>query len=71
MNIRGIGEWSAHLELIRGLGRMEELSEHDQTLFDCFKKFYGPETTEKQFKQIADGYGEFKGYWAYYLRTAC
>lgn len=71
MNIKGIGEWSAHLALIRGLGRMEELSEHDQMLLNCFKRFYGPETTEEQLKQIADSYGEFKGYWAYYLRPAC
>lgn len=71
MNIRGIGEWSANLELIRGLGRMEELSEHDKTLFNCFGRFYGPEATEDQFKRIADGYGDFKGYWAYYLRAAC
>jgi DNA-3-methyladenine glycosylase II len=71
MGIKGIGEWSAHLELIRGLGRMEELSEHDQMLFNCFKQFYGHEATEEQLKRIADGYGEFKGYWAYYLRTVC
>ena len=71
MNIRGIGEWSAHLELIRGLGRMEEISEHDQTLLNCFKKFYGHGATEEQLKEVADGYGEFKGYWAYYLRTVC
>lgn len=71
MNIRGIGEWSAHLELIRGLGRMEELSEHDQTLFNCFKKLYGREATEEQLKRVAFGYGDYKGYWAYYLRTVC
>jgi DNA-3-methyladenine glycosylase II len=71
LNIRGIGEWSAHLELIRGLGRMEELSEQDQTLFNCFKKFYGREATEEQLKRIAAGYGGYKGYWAYYLRTVC
>ncbi|MDQ1250958.1 MAG: DNA-3-methyladenine glycosylase [Euryarchaeota archaeon] len=71
MNIRGIGEWSAHLELIRGLGRMEELPEHDQTLVNCFKKFYGREATEEQLKIVADGYGNYKGYWVYYLRTVC
>lgn len=71
LNIKGIGEWSAHLELIRGLGRMEEISGLDQTLLNCFKKFYGHEATEEKLKQIANGYGEFKGYWAYYLRTVC
>ncbi len=71
LNIKGIGEWSAHLELIRGLGRMEEISEHDQMLFSCFKKLYGSEATEEQLKRVTAGYGEFKGYWAYYLRTVC
>ena len=71
LNIKGIGEWSAHLELIRGLGRMEEISGLDQTLLNCFKKFYGHVATEEQLKIIADGYREFKGYWSYYLRTVC
>lgn len=71
LNIKGIGEWSAHLELIRGLGRMEELSEHDRMLLECARKVYGPEIGIEQLKKISDGYGEFKGYWAYYLRTSC
>jgi len=50
---------------------MEELSEHDQTLINCFKIFYGHEASEEQIKRVAAGYGEFKGYWAYYLRTIC
>ncbi len=70
-DIKGIGEWSAHLELIRGLGRMEEIPEHDMMLSSCFKKVYGSETTENQFKNISSSYGEFKGYWTYYLRTIC
>lgn len=37
MNIKRIGGWSAHLELIRGLGRREEITEHDQTFFSCLK----------------------------------
>lgn len=50
---------------------MEELSEHEKTLLNCFKRFYGPEATEDQFRRVADSYGDFKGYWAYYLRAAC
>lgn len=71
MDIRGIGEWSAHLELIRGLGRMEELSQHDRMLFECARKVYGAEIKEEELKRISDDYGEFKGYWAYYIRTGC
>lgn len=69
MNIRGIGEWSAHLVLIRGLGRMEELPEKDEVFFGCARMFYGPETTKEELKKIADTYGDFKGYWAHYLRV--
>jgi DNA-3-methyladenine glycosylase II len=71
INIKGIGEWSAQLELIRGLGRMELLSEHSRMLIDCARKYYGSEITEEQLKGIEEGYGDFKGYWIYYLRTAC
>jgi DNA-3-methyladenine glycosylase II len=71
LNIKGIGEWSAHLELIRGLGRMEELSENDRMLKGCAKKIYGLELNEERLKKIEDYYGDFKGYWAYYLRSGC
>lgn len=71
LNIKGIGEWSANLELIRGLGRMEELSQHPKMLLECAKKVYGSQTTEEQLEDIADRYGKFKGYWAYYLRIEC
>lgn len=70
-SIKGIGEWSAHLELIRGLGRMEEIPEHDRWLFKCVQKVYGPKITEEQFKKITDRYGDYKGYWSYYLRAVC
>jgi DNA-3-methyladenine glycosylase II len=71
LNIKGIGEWSAHLELIRGLGRMEELSENDRMLMGCAKKIYGSHISDEELKNLAEEYGDFKGYWAYYLRTGC
>jgi DNA-3-methyladenine glycosylase II len=72
LNIKGIGEYSAHLELVRALGRMEELSaHHDKMLMICAKKIYGPHINEENLDKIADSYGKFKGYWSYYLRTAC
>jgi len=71
LDIKGIGEWSAHLELIRGLGRMEELSENDRMLTSCAKKVYGNEITEENLKDIAVSYGDYQGYWTYYLRTGC
>jgi DNA-3-methyladenine glycosylase II len=71
LNIKGIGEWSAHLELIRGLGRMEELSKSDRMLLKCVEKVYGLKITESDLKKIEEGYESYKGYWEYYLRTVC
>ncbi len=72
LNIKGIGEYSAHLELVRALGRMEELSPHqDKILMKCARRIYGPDTDEESLNKIAYNYGEFKGYWSYYLRTSC
>jgi DNA-3-methyladenine glycosylase II len=70
LNIKGIGEWSAHLELIRGLGRMEEESKTDKMLIECAKNFYGSDI-DQNIDEISEGYGEFKGYWAYYIRSWC
>ena len=41
LDIKGIGEFSAELELIRGFGRMEILPTHDKRLLSCFKNIYG------------------------------
>ncbi|HEX7467007.1 MAG TPA: hypothetical protein VF324_00280, partial [Methanobacterium sp.] len=71
LDIKGIGEWSAHLELIRGLGRMDELSRNDQMLIKCAKKYYGSEISDSDLKEIQEGYENFRGYWSYYLRTGC
>ena len=70
LNIKGIGEWSAHLELIRGLGRMDELSGNDRMHIKCAEKIYG-QVSESDLKSIEEGYEEYKGYWEYYLRTGC
>lgn len=71
INIKGLGEWSAHLELIRGLGRMEDISPNDRMLMACAKKFYGTDVSEETINKIAKDYGDFKGYWSYYLRVGC
>jgi DNA-3-methyladenine glycosylase II len=70
LDIKGIGEWSAHLELIRGLGRMED-SLNDRMLGRCVEKIYGSETKPEDIKKISEGYKDFVGYWEYYLRTGC
>lgn len=69
IDIKGIGEWSAHLELIRGLGRMEDYTT-DKMMRKCVEKHYGS-TTSQELKEIIKNYQEFPGYWEYYMRTAC
>lgn len=69
MDIKGVGEWSAHLELIRGLGRMEDYTQ-DRMLRGCFEKHYGS-TASTELEEIIKKYREFPGYWEYYLRSGC
>jgi len=68
-NIRGIGEWSAKLILLRGLGRMEKLAV-EKRLIAAAARVYGRPMTTQRLHVIGEKYGRWKGYWAYYLRTA-
>lgn len=64
--IKGIGDWSASFILIRGIGRMERLPDGEKMLFKVFSDIYkGHQNVE----EIADYYGDWKGYWAHYLRA--
>jgi DNA-3-methyladenine glycosylase II len=70
-DIKGVGEWSANFIMIRGLGRMEELSNIEpQLALDVARIYAGKEEPMKneELCQIAEKYGKWKGYWAYYLR---
>ena len=70
-DIKGIGDWSAHFIMIRGLGRMEELSDIEPRLaLDVARIYLGKDEPmiNEEVCQIAEKYGKWKGYWAYYLR---
>src|SRR2546422_9156815 len=69
--IQGIGEWSSKLILLRGLGRMEKIAV-EKRLLKAASNVYGRGRILNQsvLDQIAEKYGSWKGYWAYYLRTA-
>jgi DNA-3-methyladenine glycosylase II len=70
-DIKGIGVWSANFIMIRGLGRMEEISNIEPQLAFDVERIYGKEEkqiTNEEVCQIAEKYGKWKGYWAYYLR---
>jgi DNA-3-methyladenine glycosylase II len=70
--IRGIGEWSSHFILVRGLGRMERVSVLDQELAKAAARIYnnGQPLTSAELQRIFDRYGATQGYWAYYARIA-
>jgi DNA-3-methyladenine glycosylase II len=70
-DIKGIGDWSANFVMIRGLGRMEELSNIEpQLALDMARIYAGKDEPmmNEEVCQIAEKYGKWKGYWAYYLR---
>ena len=70
-SIKGIGEWSANFIMIRGLGRMEKLSTIGPELALDAGRVYAKRDepiTDEEVCEIAEKYGNWKGYWAYYLR---
>jgi DNA-3-methyladenine glycosylase II len=69
--IQGIGEWSSRLIMLRGLGRMEKIAA-EKRLVKAASNVYGRgrTLTKSVLDQMAEKYGPWKGYWAYYLRTA-
>ncbi|MFL5663808.1 MAG: DNA-3-methyladenine glycosylase family protein, partial [Ktedonobacteraceae bacterium] len=70
--IRGIGEWSSHFILVRGLGRMERVSAIDKELSTAAAKIYngGHSLATAEMQRLLDQYGTAQGYWAFYARIA-
>lgn len=70
--IRGIGEWSAHFILVRGLGRMEHCSSTDKELLKAASMVYNNNQplSPGELQRILDRYGETQGQWAFYIRNA-
>ena len=70
--IRGIGEWSSHFILVRGLGRMERASPADKELARAAARLYnnGQPLSTTEMQQLLDRYGSSQGYWAFYARIA-
>lgn len=70
--IKGIGAWSAIFILIRGLGRMAALPHSEKRHNAIVSRLYfdGQPATDEAIARIAAPYGEWRGYWAHYLRAA-
>lgn len=62
-----IGPWSSAFILFRGLGRMPRLASASGPIIEAARRVYGPRT-ESEIRCIAEGYGDWCGYWALYLR---
>jgi DNA-3-methyladenine glycosylase II len=69
LGLPGIGPWSATFVLIRGLGRTSEMP-FEKQLRAAAAHAYGRTLNDNELQKIADGYGEWQGYWAHYLRVA-
>ena len=76
LRIKGIGDWSAHFILIRGLGRVEQLSLvpnsiHEKVMSEAVSRVYSPgkSLAGEEILRLAERYGDWQGYWAYYLRA--
>jgi 3-methyladenine DNA glycosylase/8-oxoguanine DNA glycosylase len=67
-DIDGIGEWSSAFVLWRGLGRIEHLP-LTGPIEACAREVYGKHLSPLQMRALANKYGEWKGYWALYLRA--
>lgn len=66
-SIKGIGEWSAVFILMRGEGRIEHMLLNMKPLLDVLLKIYGKDETMANIERT---YGQWFGYWGYYMRTA-
>ncbi len=68
--IKGIGDWSSHFILVRGLGRMERVSTTDKELSKAAASIYnhGQTLPPAEMQLILDRYGATQGYWAFYAR---
>jgi DNA-3-methyladenine glycosylase II len=71
-SIRGIGVWTAELTMIRGMQRLEALPADDLGLKRTISHYYcgGKTITSAEARQIAKGWGKWKGLAAYYLIVA-
>jgi len=69
---QGIGEWSMAFILVRGLGRVEYASAHDEALQRAAGRLYNAEQplAVAALRVLLERYGDTRGYWAFYCRSA-
>lgn len=65
--IDGIGEWSAQLVLLRGLGRMDSFG-IAEPMIEAARAVYGS-IDKSRYRTLGEHYGDTRGYWSFYLRA--
>jgi len=66
-----IGGFSSTFILFRGLGRMDRFDAQSGALVDAVRRVYqAPDLSEREALALGERYGEWKGYWALYLRSS-
>jgi DNA-3-methyladenine glycosylase II len=76
LGIKGLGEWSAMFVLVRGLGRTDKglLTDREgrftEEVMRAAKRVYDPNTSTDDVYALAKHYGDWQGYWVYYMRAA-
>ena len=70
--VRGVGVWTAELTMLRGMQRLEALPADDLGLRRTISHYYcgGKHDYQCEARQIAKGWGKWKGLAAYYLIVA-
>jgi DNA-3-methyladenine glycosylase II len=69
LGIPGIGPRSASFVLVRGLGRTDELAPDDE-MTAAARQVYGVDLDPDELSALAEPYGQWRGYWAHYMRVA-
>jgi DNA-3-methyladenine glycosylase II len=72
VKIRGIGKWTAELTILRGIHRLDAFPADDVALRRIIAGFYkgGQSITPEEAREIASGWGSYKGLAAFYLEMA-
>jgi len=70
--VRGVGDWTAEMTMLRGLGRMDSLPAGDVGIQAKMTYYYGREerVTAGDLRRAAESWGSYRGLGAFYLIMA-
>lgn len=70
--VRGVGDWTAEMTMLRGLHRMDSLPADDVGIQAKLTYYYGREAraTADELRRVAENWGSYRGLGAFYLILA-